>query len=493
MKRRIDKIFVCIFIFVLVLPMLFMNFNPNKISATENRPLTKFPSIITQDGEISNTLFNDLNLWANDNVGFRELFVNLNAIISYNLFNVSPNDRVVMGNDGWFFYNQDKNIQISNGKYILDDETLEKIKIEQLRIKDYLEKQGVQYILVLTPSKASIYPEKIENINKIEHHTIIDQVEEYLTKNTDIKVINTKKALLEEKAINPDKLLYFKTDTHWNDYGAYIAYKHIENKLLQWKVGDRSNKKVEFFESEYKGEFSSMMGNVNLLASEKTFEGKVLNSNVKDVYDEELAKKIDVYQQGHNRAYGVDQYYDNAVNKKNVLIYGDSFFGKWNIIPLLSENFKSTHFVWSDKVIPKTVDEIKPDVIIFERTERYIENLKDKTKIEYLSEHDAEIVSHNAPTEIIKGKKYNIDITVKNVTNETWSADKEVKLCIWQEGLDKGHRVNIPDGKEIKPGEEFIFKLTDYEVPKEGESYIEFQMLEEGITYFGEKERVNIK
>jgi hypothetical protein len=41
-----------------------------------------------------------------------------------------------------------------------------------------------------------------------------------------------KKALLEEKARRPDRILYHEIDTHWNCWGAYLGYRAVVNEGL---------------------------------------------------------------------------------------------------------------------------------------------------------------------------------------------------------------------------------------------------------------------
>jgi hypothetical protein len=50
----------------------------------------------------------------------------------------------------------------------------------------------------------------------------------------------------------------------------------------------------------------------------------------------------------------------------------------------------------------------------------------------------------------------------------------------------------IPEGMEVKPGETYTFKLVDFQAPPKESVYLEYQMVEEGREYFGEKKQVDI-
>lgn len=489
--RKMNICFILCFIGILILPLLFVNKTSNKISEEENRYLASFPKIINENtGQLNDNLRSNLELWLNDNIGFRSFFVKLNTLIDFKILKTSPNGRVHIGKDGWYFYTLDNNLEIAKGTYPLSDELLRMIKEEQEFIQKTLADKGIEYILVLTPSKASVYPEKIGGANYLVRETPIDIVANYLKENTTIHVINTKEDLLKYKnEIN----LYHKTDTHWNEEGAYVAYKSIINKINEIGVIDSSPVTVNKVPSKYKGEFAAMMGDINLLEEEQTTNTEIINPNATRVEKVEFVNGIDVSQgSSHNG----NKFFTNPTQEKKALVYGDSFFGSWNMMELLAENFRELNFIWSDQIKNDSVELTKPDIVIFERTERYIYTLANKadTKLAYkpLTSHGAEIIEDTTPTVIKRNKTYDIEITVKNTSTDTWNKNKNVRLCIFQDGQDFGYRVDIPEGIDIKPGEEVTFVLEGFSAPPNESTFLEYQMVEEGIAYFGDKQRVDI-
>lgn len=496
-SMKINIIFILCFIIMITVPLLYINRINNKMSATEKRYLANFPRILDEKtGKINKDFEIGFNAWLNDNIGFREFFVKMNAKINYDLFKTSPNSSVKIGRDGWFFYNNDNNLEIASGNYPLTEETLIAIKNEQESIQKALKKKGIEYVLVLTPSKVSVYPEKIAGASFGIRETPIDIVEKYLRENTTIKVINTKAELLNAK--ENGQQVFNKTDTHWNEEGAYIGYENVINQLNKWNIIKSDPVKINKIPSTYKGEFSAMMGDDSLLPAENINATEIISPNAVAVQNDQLLNLIQKEQQDDNFGNGGNHMYANLSQQdKKVLMYGDSFFGGWKIPELFAENCSEFTYVWSDRVKDAVVDEVKPNVVVFERTERYITTLAKQADpiLVYgtLKNPSAEIVSHNTPTEIKRGEKYNIDITVKNTTNEVWSNKRNIRFCIWQDGQDHGYRVNFPENFELKPNEEYTFTLKDFQAPQGNSTYLEYQMVEEGITYFGEKERVDIK
>lgn len=161
---------------------------------------------------------------------------------------------------------------------------------------------------------------------------------------------------------------------------------------------------------------------------------------------------------------------------------------------LFAEHFNRMSYVWGGDIQQEYVDLLKPKIVIFELTERYLNQLTSKNRnFSYrLDDFQAEIISHDAPITINRRDKYSINITVKNISFDTWSEEKWVRLCIWQDGIDFGYRQYLPEDVEIAPGEEYTFLLDGFAAPPGESTYLEFLMCQEGITYFGEKERVDI-
>jgi len=477
-----NYLIICLFLIILFFPVININKISGKISENEKRYLASFPKVFNQNGNLNvYGLKSGFENWLSDNIGFRENLVKLSADINFYLLHRSPSSKVEIGEGGWYFYTLDNNLDIAKGKYPLTDEVLLKIKNKQEMIHKKLKNKGIQYVLVLAPSKVSIYPEYIRSGYYKVGETPIDILTEYLEKNTDIKVINLKEALLEGKK---NEQVYFKTDTHWNEAGAYYGYQSLINQLKSFKLTNTEPVEVKKIASTYKGEFSAMMGDINLLDEEACINTEIISPK------SEGMDKISIGHVNPNYAY-----INNFVEENKVLMYGDSMFGSWNLANLLSENFSDFTYIWSYEMQQETIDVYKPNIVIYEITERYINNLANFNGIFISSDMknpQAEIVSENMPTIIERGKKYNVDIIVKNTSQEAWTEDNMIRLCIWQDGIDYGYRIKIPDGVEINPSEEYTFVLQDFQAPPSNSTYIEFQMLQEGRTYFGEKQRVDI-
>ncbi len=115
---------------------------------------------------------------------------------------------------------------------LLDKATLQKV---QERYADRVKKlqsvgDGCELVMVLAPSSMTVYPERVpvEVAGPGTGDSRLDQVKTALTK-AGVTVIDLREAYAARK--NDALPLYFHYDSHWTDYGAYLAYvelfKHI--------------------------------------------------------------------------------------------------------------------------------------------------------------------------------------------------------------------------------------------------------------------------
>jgi alginate O-acetyltransferase complex protein AlgJ len=372
MTTRINNILIVIvFLSAIILPLAFSDKAGGKISVTENRYLATFPAILTKDMDLAPGFTKGLESWINDNAGGRTLSQKIRANIDYHVFHASPTNLLHIGEDGWLFFTGDNDLEIATGNYPITQEMLENIKDSQVKIQKALNSRGIQYVIVLTPSKGSVYPEYLGGKFAV-RETVIDIVTDYLRKNTTIPIINTKDDLLRAKATEQ---VYFKTDTHWNEAGAYVGYSAVINGLKQYGMIHSDPIRIVTYPSTSKGGFSALMGDVNLLPAEPFEATQIISPSAVrvgggDYYNQmqELINQDNV----DNVIAGYYSFQNEEAEKKRVLVYGDSFFGGWNLTQLLAENFSNLDFVWSNAIRGNVVDQSKPDIVILEKTERYI-------------------------------------------------------------------------------------------------------------------------
>ncbi len=87
--------------------------------------------------------------------------------------------------------------------------------------------RGVHYVLAIAPEKSSIYPEKLPGEYRLASPTLA----ELLTtacRQAGVEAVDLTSALRAAKGAMD---LYFRVDSHWTYYGAYIAYRSIMDSV----------------------------------------------------------------------------------------------------------------------------------------------------------------------------------------------------------------------------------------------------------------------
>lgn len=474
-KKILSCATVALFALLLALPILFIRWTGGDVSDAENRTLAKMPTFFREDGSLNHEAYGETTRWLEDHIGFREQFVHLCSEIKFRLFRQSPSDRVQIGKDGWYYYTLDNNLQIATGEYPLTDELLEQILYTHVAIRDKLAERGIDYAVLLPVSKVSIYPEHLRLGDGQVHVTPVDTVADYLEAHSDLKVIRLKEALLAEKDSNQ---LYFKTDTHWTQMGAYVGYKQIVKQMQAWGLCAADPIQVDLTEASYTGEFGAMMG--VSLGAEPTLNTVI--SDPKAVENPDPVKHRALWEAQEAFGFRGFNYFENAeADGPSVMLFGDSMFGGWNLSRLLSESFSSYVYIWDREIRNELLDAIQPDMVIYELTERFIDSIPSTNRAflqNPLTNPSSAVLNERMDGSLLYA-------TVRNTGAEAWRFLDQIKLTVFQNGADTGLRSQLPINLTVQPGEEYTFTVDLSPLGAEPAN-VTVQMCQEGVVYFGE-------
>lgn len=169
----------------------------------------------------------------NDGFLFRGQLIRFHNKIRYKWFNVSAVPRVIAGKEGWLFQAR-KNEEPGTPGYFNSIRPFTNRQLEEWRRlveqrRQWLAQRGIDYLLILVPDKSSVYPEYLpDSLRPLYRRSRLDQLAAYLRTNSDAAVLDVGEALRASKNESP---VYYKTDSHWNEYGAWIAYREIVTTL----------------------------------------------------------------------------------------------------------------------------------------------------------------------------------------------------------------------------------------------------------------------
>ena len=174
-------------------------------------------------------------------------FVQLNALVKVHLLRVSPNNNIALGTDGFYFEGMGTsrvegelvesfdNIADYMGQAPFTEAELLQWKIALEQRRYWLQQQGSEYVFVLAPTKAFVYPEHLPaSLQRVRGRSRYEQLSSYLREHADIPFIDLLPPLLAAKARADYPPLFYKTDFHWNFYGAFVAYRAIVDQLARF-------------------------------------------------------------------------------------------------------------------------------------------------------------------------------------------------------------------------------------------------------------------
>jgi alginate O-acetyltransferase complex protein AlgJ len=230
-NKTIRLFLIFLFFAILCLPVLQMQFRfcPEPENC-ENRELAQAP---TEDCSLAEYA-DGWERYLVDNFGFRPYLIRWNSMLKLTGLGVSPVSSVILGKDSWLFYHSEA---LADGNTVNDWRgTIPLSQSELVRLQEQLEanekifaERNIPYLVVIVPNKSTVYSEYMpDTIRKFRNTTRLDQFMEHMRRSSRVSVLDLREALFEAKNSHP---LYWKTDSHWNSYGAYIGYSEIMRRL----------------------------------------------------------------------------------------------------------------------------------------------------------------------------------------------------------------------------------------------------------------------
>ncbi len=324
-----NLILIAIFLMVVLLPLVGLILGTeSNLPNYENRKLAEKPSIETS----SITSFpSDFNAYFNDNFAFRKTWITLSNYLKVNYLKVADLVNVVLGKDDWLFLK--RSLEDTITPFTTDQ--LEEIKRNIENQTKWFADRGIYYLIVIAPNKETVYPEYLpDDVNPAQQVAKIDQLLASFDSNSDVNILDLRDPLLEAKSSGQ---LYYRTDTHWNSYGAFVSFFEIIKQL------------------------STLFPNMILPSiSEYTVQHNAYD------YSGDLGKTLLLEDQYTEKAPNVTiekENYPESSRLRKAIIFRDSFYVA--LEPYLSAYFEEiVNVTLTDEFDYKTLEDDPPDVVI---------------------------------------------------------------------------------------------------------------------------------
>ena len=399
----VKKCFLAIILILIMLPIMFFNYDKNSASDIDNRMLT----------ELTDFKIDTVNQYLNDRIGFRTKAIEVYNDFNEEVFNVSTNPQLMMGKEGNLYPNINTIETFNDYHY----DFLTTIK----KIQDYCTDRGIAFYYMIDPSKSTIMVDDLPTGVNYNTNWLDELVLE--AENLGINLVDNYHYFKELE--NNDTLYNKKYDTyHWNDDGAFLGI----NNLL--KSMNLTENKLEDYDRE-----------------------KNLDVKNDDIYDlNTIIKPLDYtnkYKDGLKMADDFKEflYYIQNNNGPKLL----SFEGSYLLTNDRTEKFIANHF--SKTIVVHDYQNIfninyylniyNPDIVLFEMadytfkeyyfSQYYMENIElqpafnletkdiynQKEKLKYTKEIDGEYVSY-----IVKNPTDDFDYKYMLINNKVYDLYK---------------------------------------------------------------------
>lgn len=361
---------VTVFFGLLLLPIAWFGRPSFAPHTQENRRLQAFPHWSIHWAQ-------DFERWFSDRYGMRDALVYYGSRLQMARTGLPMNQQVVVGRDNWLFYDENYtpgHLHFASlyGKDPFLPSDLKAIADNLSSVRRHLAACHIPFYLVIAPDKQTVYPEKLLMPPPPHAITQADQLDAYLhTADPRLRIIDLRKAEIAAKAVQHQDL-YYRTDTHWNELGAFYGYKAIAKRLkhdgvLADAVGTRLD--------GYKMRITPSAGGdiaVNLLDLPGYFPDHTVElDSLQPLHAHDIS--VPGWPADVHNTFRVTE---NSNASGTLLLYRDSFFDA--LTPFVAEDFHRIYSFLGRGIDGERVRQAHPDAVMLEIVERGLRHLVDK-------------------------------------------------------------------------------------------------------------------
>ncbi len=358
----LDRLLIALFAVALVIPAAFLK-PDEQAAAAEKRTLAPAPKAPRNTNALA--AFPDaFDAWFADHFGFRQALIKTHARISFFALKTSPSPKVILGRNGYIFL---KGTPEADGDPIADFRgtvPLTPYELERWRwqLEDehaWLRNRNIDFIFSVIPGKEHMNPEFMpvgfENIGSPGSY---DQFISYVAPRATYPFVILRPVM---QAAKDHAIIYRKTDTHWNDAGAWAGAFALSDTVRLTGYPStpvfHSTDLIYSVTNYHEGDMGNMIG----LPGETceplvTIRRKDSPVTVFPLSDHPLGDIVTMI---------------GNTNLPKAVLFHDSF-GHY-LKPILGEFFQWLRFRWSNAGIDRNVvEDAQPDVVIHLMAERRI-------------------------------------------------------------------------------------------------------------------------
>lgn len=453
------------FFLVILIPILFMNFKRDQVSKIDNRMLLNFEDIFS-----NKDIFNNIESYIDDRIGFRTEMVDIYAKVMDKAFNEITHPKYEYGKDGFIMSKAEENE--------FNPEFMETYSDFIKEFQDYCNARDIKFLYSVEPRKELIYPEYItegynyenrdieyflelleeKNINYLNNIEILSEAREKgsaldilkqgYRNSGDTETVeflenelliidefneldksnvyleneynkNSKKEIVDSRGLLYDKEYDAR---HWNETGAIIGISAILDRL---NLLDNRVETFDISKYEAKDYINDTLVASNFEINEITTKYNLIEDN--SIYIEDLEDEIKRHESFSNFTH-----YKNEANPNapRILIFAGSYFDDKE--KFLTESFSELMKIHNYRNVldyEYYINIFNPDIVLFESTEYthfdfYFpdDEMEDKIHIKNLKNYNNLKEDNFVVTELNNLSNH---INCNNITNFSIKIDSE--------------------------------------------------------------------
>ena len=336
------------------------------VMQTEKRNASLLPVFRADSADV---YVHNLEAYLKDQLPGRNRMITMNNLTKYTVLGQFNDPNVYFGKDGWMFYIGQNAKEMYENHHPLSAQELEKMKSVLVERRNWLRERGMKFYLMFPPMSNFVYPEKIgDGLYCFNKKRKLEQLADYLTQHTDLQLIDVFDPIVEaKKKYRYD--MFYKTDAHWTQVGAYFAYAAIIDRLrkdfpdIMEAVPFRNIKWYEIDNTQ-----ADLVEMISL-------EGYITRHDYLPICRKFKAATDTVFYNYPEYTSPFPALYEinNNVKTPKMLMFRDSYANY--LIPYLSGHFHQCSYIWSPVFLGSIVEKEKPDIVIWEMAERMIYDL----------------------------------------------------------------------------------------------------------------------
>ncbi|HEV2740729.1 MAG TPA: hypothetical protein VGU66_19365 [Candidatus Elarobacter sp.] len=274
----------------------------------------------------------------------------------------APRDAVIRGRDGWLFLGAEERAYLTDPNAASEAELMRLADVYAARAA-WCARHGARYVFLLAPNKSTVYAQELPRGLTRVTPTPADRLLPLL-RARGIRTIDPRAALV---AASRNGEVYSKGDTHWNDAGAYVAYRATVAALRDAGVRDTiAPKTIRIYTEPADGDLLGMSGVADFVRNHwvrydfpRRAHAIAIAANASDPAPAAFARHTTIL---------------DDPTLPTAMVFGDSFSEQ--LAPFLGESFRRMtvlhHLTNAIQFDRRAVEAEHPSIVIQELVERTI-------------------------------------------------------------------------------------------------------------------------